>query len=283
MDTMFIDTHCHLNFKAFKKDVGRVIEKAKRAGVEKMLVVGADLKTSQKAIELANKYDCLYASVGIHPHHVSSLDYNAVQHHHELMKELTVLASNKKVIAIGETGLDYYTYKKTKYENIKISAKGRSSSGRKNLQKQIFLLHLDLAQKLNLPLTIHCRQAFNDLLNILTPKAQALKRKGVFHCFEGNKNHLNQALNLGFYIGFNGIITYPKRENLRILVKRTPIEKLLLETDSPFLTPEPLRGTRNEPKNIRIIAKTIASIKNVSFDEVEEKTARNSYSLFKFS
>ena len=277
---MLVDTHTHLNFKAFRNDVGEVIEKAKKAGVEKMLVVGADLKTSQEAIALAQEYNGLYASVGIHPHHVNSLDNNYL----DTTKEKIInLAQNKKVVAIGETGLDYYRYKKTKYENIKISAKGRSSSGRKNLQKQIFLLHLDLAQKLNLPLIVHCRQAFDDLLEILTEKTKSFNLKGVLHCFSGNRTHLSQILDLGFKVGFDGNITYSSRNDLKSLVKITPIEKLLLETDSPFLTPEPLRGTRNEPKNIRIIAKTIASIKNVSFDEVEEKTTRNSHSLFKFS
>ena len=274
---MLIDTHCHLNFKAFRDDVDQVVQKAKKAGVGKMIVVGVDLKTSQRAIKLAQKYKSLYASVGIHPHHVSSLTHDAAQHHDKLMKKLTVLAKNQKVVAIGETGLGYYIYKNSKYGQIKLTEKI------KNRQKIFFNLHLDLAKQLNLPLIIHCRQAFDDLLEILNVKTKLLKLEGVLHCFEGKIPHLFQALDLGFKVGFDGNITYPSRNDLKSLIKITPIEKILLETDSPFLTPEPFRGKRNEPKNIKIIAQKIAHLKNISSEEVAKKTTANADFLFKLS
>lgn len=283
---MLIDTHCHLNFKAFKKDLNEVIKRAKDAGVEKIIVVGSDLKSSRKAVKLAQKYDSLYASVGIHPHHVTSLNKDINHSQKKLTEILTILAKNKKVVAIGETGLDYHTYQKSKYGPI---------DNNKSLQKTFFDLHLNLAKKIDLPLIIHCRKAHDDLLEILGLGARVLKQKGVLHCFEGDKNHLKKALNLGFYIGFNGMVTYPERKKLKNLVKITPIERILLETDSPFLTPEPLRGTRkklaplvflagarNEPKNLKIVAEKISEIKNISFREISKKTTDNSYSLFPF-
>ncbi|MBL7159800.1 TatD family hydrolase [Candidatus Microgenomates bacterium] len=271
---MLIDTHCHLNFKAFRKDVDQVIQRAKRAGVEKMLVVGADLKTSQKAIDLAQKYDGLYASVGIHPHHVNSLDNNDL----DITKEKLInLTKNKKVVAIGETGLDYFQYKNSKYGEIKLTKEI------KDLQKSLLNLHLDLAQHLNLPLIIHCRQAFADLLAILTEKNKNFNLKGVLHCFSGSKTHLTQVLDLGFKVGFDGNITYSSRNDLRSLIKITPLEKILLETDSPFLTPKPFRGKRNEPKNLKIIAQKIAHLKNISLEEVSKKTTANADFLFKLS
>lgn len=267
---MLIDTHAHLNFKAFKKDLNQVLKRAHEAGVEKIIVVGTDLKTSQKAIELAQRYECLYASVGIHPHHLNNLDKN------KLEEKLVNLANKKKVVAIGETGLDYHQYQNSKYGKIKITKKV------KDLQKNLFALHLKLAGQLDLPLIIHCRQALDDLLDALTLKANTLKRKGVFHCFEGNKINLNKVLALGFFLGFDGNVTYKSDIHLRDLVKEAPVERLLLETDSPFLTPEPLRGTRNEPKNIKLVVKALVDLKNISFKKLEEKTTHNSYSLFKF-
>lgn len=304
---MLIDSHCHLNFKAFKKDVDEVVGRAKRAGVEKMIVIGADLKSSQKAVELAQKYKGLFASVGIHPHHVKALDNKdlgktktrpqelhsachpefisgsdkipkQVRNDIENIKfELINLTKNKKVVAIGETGLDYHIYKNSKYGQIKLTEKIR------DLQKKIFKLHLELAEQLNLPLIIHCRQAFDDLLDILALKADVLKRKGVLHCFEGNRDHLCQVLDWEFFVGFDGNITYPKNDQLRDLITETPIERLLLETDSPFLTPQPLRGARNEPKNLKFIAQEIAHLKKISLKEVALETTANADSLFRLS
>lgn len=239
-----------------------------------MIVVGSDLKSSKKAVNLAQKYDSLYASVGIHPHHANSLNDGEVDIQRQLTKELTTLARNKRVVAIGETGLDYHQYNNSKYGEAELD---------KDLQKKFFKLHIELAKKLNLPLIIHCRQSFNDLLDLLAPAAKGLERKGGFHCFEGSKKYLKKALNLGFYIGFNGLITYPAKEDLKELVKITPIDRILLETDSPFLTPEPLKGKRNEPKNIKIITKIVAKIKNISCKEIEKKNSQNARSLFKFS
>lgn len=257
---MLIDTHCHLNFKAYKKNVREVIESAKKIGVEKIVVPGAKLNSSRKAVELAQQYEGIYAAIGIHPHHAGEEIIK-----HELMK----LAKNKKVVAIGECGLDYFPPGNEKID--------------KKAQKNLFLMQLEIAHELHLPVIIHNRDADEDILKILTThNSQLATNPSVFHCFMGNFNLLKWALDNGFYIGITGLVTYNK--HVQEVVKLTPLNRLLIETDSPFLTPEPLRSQKNfpnKPENVKIVAEWIAKIKSDSFLNVAKQTTANALRLFK--
>lgn len=261
-----IDAHCHLNFQAFNNDVEDVIRRAKEKGVEKIINVGSSLETSREAVEMAEKYEDLFATVGIHPHHADKLEENWEE-------KLEKLASDEKVVAIGETGLDYFSYESNGVTD-------------KDLQKELFLKQIQLAHKLNLPLMIHNRQAGSEILKIILNHKSLILNRGLFHCFSGDLKFLRDVLALGFYVGFDGNITYKgiaKGETTALpdLVKEAPIERVIVETDSPYLSPIPLRGSRNEPVNVIIVAEAIAKIKNLSFQEVSKKTTENTLSLFK--
>jgi TatD DNase family protein len=274
---MLIDTHCHLNFKVFKGKVNQVIDRAKKAGIEKIIVPGVDLKTSKKAVELAQKYDGVYAAVGIHPHH-SNIKNHPPAGGSKIKNELKTLAENKKVVAVGECGLDYYQYQKTKYQDYQID------DDFKKRQKEILLLQIGLAKELNLPLIIHSRQASEDILKIIKHQTSAINHrlKGVFHCFEGNEDLLKWGLENSFYFGVTGNLTY--NHKIQSSVKKIPLKNLLIETDSPFLIPEPLKSQKifpNEPKNVKIVAKRIAKIKGDSFLNIGQKTTQNAICLFK--
>ncbi len=267
---MLIDTHCHLNFKAFKKDLPEVIDRATKADIAKIIIPGAKPDSSQKAVEIAQKYDSCFAAVGIHPHHTNEFVELGAK---KVKGELQILGKNKKVVAIGEIGLDYYQYKD--YPPI--------TEDDKNLQKELLMLQMGIAQKAHLPIIFHCRNAHDDQLELINHYLKSTGRKitGVFHCFGGEQKHLEEVLKLGFYIGFDGNITYPENQTLKALVKSTPLERLLLETDSPFLTPQPFRGSRNEPAYITYIAKEVAEIHQINIGEVLEITSHNALNLFK--
>ncbi|MCJ7739838.1 TatD family hydrolase [Candidatus Microgenomates bacterium] len=262
---MFIDTHCHLNFKSYKKDLPEVIKRATDNKIDKIIIPGAKLDTSRKAIEIAQQYGDCFAAVGIHPHHADLL--SAADNASDLKNLLTGLIIQPKVVAVGEIGLDYYQYKDC--PAIDEETKKR--------QKELFLLQLELAQENNLPVILHCREAFDDLLNVLKDK----NISGVFHCFSGNKQQLAEVLEMGFYLGFDGNITYPQNQHLRQLVESAPFDKLLLETDAPFLTPVPQRGNRNEPAFLVYTAQTVAEIKKTALDKVMEITCSNALKLFR--
>ncbi len=261
-----IDVHCHLNFHSFEKDYDEVIKSAFGAGVTKIINVGTKIDSSEKAVELASKYDNLYAIVGVHPHHADKPEPG-------WLEDLEKLAKNKKVVAIGEIGMDYFSYKSNAIVNPK-------------LQKEVFIKQIELAHKLNLPLQIHNRQAGKEIIDILlNHKSYLLSPPGMFHCFAGSIDVLKSALQMGFYIGFDGNITYKglapgEDTDLKDLVKYTPLERIVVETDSPFLAPEPHRGSRNKPEYVIIIAKLIAHIKAIAFQEVEAKTTANATKLF---
>ena len=271
---MLIDTHCHLNFKVFNKIIDQVLWNSSEAGVKKIIVPGTDLESSQKAVNLAKHFVNVYAAVGIHPHHANEVIKQLKIK--QLKEKLKELANRKKVVAIGECGLDYYHYPKTKYDGYKVD------KNFKKKQKEIFKMQLELAQELNLPVIIHNRQAHDDIKKVLQ-KATRHAPRAVFHCFEGDEKFLNWVLKNGFYIGFDGNITYNKE--LTEIVKLAPIDKMLLETDSPFLIPEPLRSQKifpNEPKNVKITAKYIASLKGDSFFNIAKQTTANAEKLFRF-
>ncbi|MFA4889675.1 MAG: TatD family hydrolase [Candidatus Omnitrophota bacterium] len=271
---MLIDTHCHLDFPEFSSDIEEVIQRAKAQGIDYLINIGADLERSRKSVELAKRYDCIYATVGIHPHDADKFKAQDIK----ILKEL---AQEKKVLAIGETGLDYYKNYSTK-EN----------------QVVLFKSLLELAKEAGLPLVIHSRQAETDTLKILK---EASPIKAVVHCFSGGEEFLKSCLDMGFKVSFTCNITYPaklpnrgrdpvggnsaqrdkKAVDLRQLVKLTPLESLMLETDAPYLSPEGFRGRRNEPYQIRFLAEEVARIKEISFEQVAQETTRNAKEFFR--
>lgn len=246
--------------------------KAREAGVAKIIVPGADLETSRRAVELARSYETIYAAVGIHPHHAFQFKSAKLK----VKSELKKLAQRNKVVAIGECGLDYYPYEKTKEEDYQVN------NELKKKQKELFLLQLELAKELKLPVIFHCREAHDDMKKSLkVSKFKGLK--GVFHCFSGDKKFLQWVLKQGFYVGFDGNITY--QEALQKIVKITPLKRVVLETDAPFLIPEPLRGRKifpNHPENTKIIAEAVAKIRNDSFSKIARQTTKNAERLFNF-
>lgn len=261
-----VDVHCHLNFKAFDNDFDEMIKKAKEAGVSTIINVGTSLETSLKAVELAAKYKNLYAIVGIHPHHADKLDEG-------WQDKLKKIAQSQKVVAIGEIGLDYYSYQSNGIVDPKI-------------QKEVFETQIQMAHELNLPLQIHNRHAGEDIIEILNTNKSLLKEiPGMLHCFAATLDVLKKALDLGFCIGFDGNITYKglapgETVSLFDLCRNTPIEKIVTETDAPYLTPEPHRGGRNEPSYAIITCRKIAEIKAISQNEVDLKTTENAKRIF---
>ncbi|MEW5758535.1 MAG: TatD family hydrolase [Candidatus Omnitrophota bacterium] len=260
---MFIDTHCHLDFPDFNFDRDCVIKRAKDAGVDYIINVGATIESSKNSCLLSENYDFIYASVGIHPHdsdNVSSFD----------LATLKELAKNNKVKAIGEIGLDYY----------------RNLSKPDN-QKKIFCDSILIAKELNLPIIVHSRssasprgeQAADDILNIVK---KYLPIPAVIHCFSDDENYLKEYLNLGFFISFTANITYKNAFQLRRLVKIVPLDKIFIETDAPYLTPQIYRGkAKNEPTYVRFVAEEIAKIKNEPLEKIAMITSANAKEFFK--
>ncbi len=269
-----VDVHCHLNLHAFDKDFDEVAKRAFESGVTKIINVGTSIPSSRRAVELAHKYDNMYAIVGVHPHHADKADREFEgEIQSDWLEKLEELAREKKVVGIGEIGLDYYSYKSNGIVDKKV-------------QEEAFLSQIKLANKLKLPLQIHNRHAGADIIEILKHhKADLLEVPGMFHCMSGDLNILEEVLSLGFYVGFDGNITYKgiaKGETVELseLVKHTPIERIVTETDSPFLTPVPKRGSRNEPAHVIIVGKFIAQLKNLPFEAVEEQTTVNAKKIF---
>jgi TatD DNase family protein len=261
-----IDVHCHLNFHSYTSDFDNVIKEALGNGVTEIINVGTQIDSSQQAIELAAKYDQLYAIVGIHPHHADKVEKGW----EDRLKEL---GKHDKVLGIGEIGLDYYAYKSNGIVD-------------KNLQKVLFEKQIHIAHTLNLPIQIHNRHAGEDVIAILKKHRSLLKRiPGMFHCFASSKEVLFDALNLGFYIGFDGNSTYKglapgETVTLNELIELTPIERILTETDSPFLTPEPYRGSRNKPSYVILVGEHIAKVKKIPLEDVNRITTENVRMIF---
>ena len=285
---MLIDTHAHLNFPAFKDDTDKVIRRCLENGIW-MINVGTNYETSKKAIEITEKYpQGVYASIGLHPINLDTglikIKEDTLEGKHlekefdyEKYKKLALsgVKGSKKVVAVGEIGLDYYYKPKTK-RKLELF-KGKQRSG--------LCQQLDLATDLNLPVIFHCRMAHQDLIQTLQ-QSNTPTIKGVMHGFVGTLEQLKEYLKMGLYIGFNGII-FKKIEgtNFEEIVKNTPLEKILIETDCPYLTPPPAAaggGTvRNEPLNVKYVAQKIAEIKNTNFERVAEITTKNARELFK--
>ncbi len=261
-----VDVHCHLNFHAFKHDYDEVIKRAQKAGVQTIINVGTQISSSQTAVNLAKRYPNLYAIVGIHPHHADKPEEGWEE-------EIKKIASNKKVVAIGEIGLDYFSYK----SNAMVDPK---------LQKDLFVRQIEIAHEVGLPLQIHNRQAGEDVIEILKQNKSKLQNlPGMLHCFAGSTEVLKKALDLGFYIGFDGNITYPgvakgETTNLTDLVRQTPLDRLVTETDSPYLAPVPHRGSRNEPSYVIITGEFIATLKGITFAKFNEQIKQNAQTIF---
>lgn len=251
---MFIDTHCHLDFPQFDKDRDRVIQRAKESGVDYILNIGSSLVSSSNSVELADKFDFIYAAVGVHPHDSDKVSTAYWQ-------KLIDLVSFNKVRAIGEVGLDYY----------------RNLSSHET-QKKIFKKAIILAKEKNLPLIIHNRQANNDILEILK---ENMPLRAVIHCFSGDSKFLNECLDLGFFVSFTANITYKNSSALREVVKITPLKRLFLETDAPYLAPQGLRGKNNEPAFVKFVAEEIAKIKNETIEKIALVTSNNAKEFFK--
>lgn len=258
------DTHTHLDFPHFDNDRERVIERAATAGVRAIVNVGADLASSRAAVALAEVYPRVYAAVGLHPHDAKTLTG-------EMLEELRALASHPRVVAIGEIGLDFY----------------RDLSPRDE-QRQAFKQQLALASEVGKPVIIHDRQAHKEVMAILRhrvegghqPSAMSHKPKGVLHCFSGDLAMAREAIELGFYISIAGPVTFENARRLRELVRQLPLEKLLVETDCPYLTPHPHQGSRNEPAYVKLVAQEVARIKGLSLEEVARITSDNAQALF---
>ena len=251
-----IDSHCHINDKAFKGREEQYIEESNYVGVDTFLVVGCDLAMSKSAVEIANKYKGCYAAIGIHPSDSKNAGKNDLE-------EIEKLLHNNKVITIGEIGLDYYWDKE---ESVKSN------------QKEYFIKQIDLANKFNLPISIHCRDAYEDCLNIL--KQHPVNRGGVMHCYGGSKEMMKEFIKLGFYIGIGGTVTFKNAVKIKEVAAVVPSDRYLLETDSPYLAPTPHRGEENHSKYIPLIRDQIAALRNVDPKQVEEETNDNFKRLF---
>lgn len=273
------DNHAHYNDEKFNEDRDEIIKKIYKSGVTKFMCAGYSLESSKKALEIAENYDFIYTTAGISPNDIpgniqdDDLEGKSEQEIQELftksiqivdneLQEIENLAKNKKVVAIGEIGLDYYWNKNNK-----------------EIQKQVFIKQIELANKLNMPIVIHTREAIMDTLDILKNVKPTIK-PGVFHCCPLNVELVKEALKLGFYISFAGPVTFKNSKNAREIVEMVPFDKILIETDSPYLAPEPVRGTRNDSRNVRYIAEKIAEFKNVDVEYVANASYKNAVKVF---
>lgn len=256
---MIIDTHCHLDDKSYDEDLDAVINRAFDNGVKGIIIPGADICDLQKARDISHKYDNVYFATGVHPYHIDGFD----------IEILNTFLKDSKCIAVGECGLDYFRMPKDEEEKEHI----------KTLQKRCFCDQIELSIKFNKPLIIHARDANEDIYQILLEYKNDLKGT-VLHCFNASPLLLSLA-KYGVYYGIGGVLTFKNAKNLVEILRDIPLENLLIETDAPYLTPEPHRGTRNEPVYTKYVVNKMAEILNMEVDDIEEVTTRNSKKLFK--
>lgn len=251
---MLFDSHAHLDDERFGGEQGEVIARAAAAGVTGILNAGADLESSARAIKLARQYSNVYAAVGMHPHDARLMvndDY----------EQLAAWTAEPKVVAIGEIGLDYY------YDHSP-----------RDIQKKVFIRQLDVARQTGKPIIIHDRDAHADILSIVKNEGKGLA--GVFHCFSGSVEMMREVLKLGFYVSVAGPVTFPKSVKLKEVAAAVPLDRLLVETDCPYLTPHPHRGKRNEPAFVRLVAEEVARLRNMELEALAEATTANVKRLF---
>jgi TatD DNase family protein len=252
---MLIDTHAHLDMKEFDGDRESVLERAINGGISHIITVGIDLESSQHALKLAHAHDMIYATVGCHPHNADRFD---ARH----LDRMAQIASDPKVVGWGEIGLDFFR---------------RYASPEH--QKKSFRLQLEISRDLNLPVVIHDREAHDEVLQILTKMGKG-ENRGVIHCFSGDVNLAEHLLKLGYFISIPGTLTYPKADQVRAVASTMPLNRMLVETDSPFLAPVPKRGKRNEPLFVTFTAHEIARLRGIPFEEVALATSSNARTLF---
>jgi TatD DNase family protein len=252
---MFIDSHAHLDMKDFDKDRNLVIERAVDAGITHMLTIGIDLNSSIRAHRLTQEYDFIFSSIGYHPHNAEKMEADT-------LKELGEMTSESKIVAWGEIGLDFF--------------RRRSSP---EIQIEAFEQQLDMAIDLNLPVIIHNREADQKVFEIIKKRGKSLNR-GVIHCFSGTHDLAMAFIQMGFYISIPGTVTYKNAFNVQDVASRIPLDRMLVETDAPFLTPVPKRGERNEPLFVTYTAQKVANLRNIDVHEVARRTSENAKSLF---
>ncbi|MGM8215722.1 TatD family hydrolase [Bacillaceae bacterium W0354] len=252
---MLFDTHVHLNADQFQEDRDEVIQKAVDAGVTNMVVVGFDRKTIPLALEIAEQYDFIYAAVGWHP-------VDAIDMKEEDLAWIEELSQHKKVVAIGEMGLDYHWDKSPK-----------------DVQKEVFRKQIQLAKKVDMPIIIHNREATEDIITILKEE-NASEVGGIMHCFSDNVDYAKECIDLGFHISLGGPVTFKNATDPKVVAQEVPIERLLIETDCPFLAPHPNRGKRNEPAYVKLVAEKIAELRGMDLEALAEQTTKNAKKIF---
>ncbi|WP_019157180.1 TatD family hydrolase [Robertmurraya massiliosenegalensis] len=252
---MLFDTHAHLNAEQFEEDLEEVVTRAQESGVENMVIVGFDRPTITRAMELVEQYDFMYASIGWHP-------VDAVDMTDEDLAWIEDLTSHPKVVAIGEMGLDYYWDKSPK-----------------EVQKEVFRRQIQLAKRVKLPIVIHNREATADIVDILKEEG-ASEVGGIMHCFSGSVEVAQECLLMNFYISLGGPVTFKNARKPKEVAEAVPLDKLLIETDCPYLAPHPYRGKRNEPSYVKLVAEQIAELKGISYEEVAAITTANAKKLF---
>ncbi len=256
----FLDSHCHLDDEKFDIDREKVIPEIYNAGITTFVNCGYSLQGSLRAIELSKKYDYIYATVGISPNDLSTNWSKDVEKIDEILQANENEVKKAKIVAVGEIGLDYH------YDTDK------------EWQKQAFIKQIEIANKHNLPITIHTRDAVMDTLEIL--KQNPVNKKGIFHCCPFNRELIKEGLKLGFYISVAGPITFKNSKSAEEIANLIPLNRLLIETDSPYLAPEPVRGTRNDPRNVKYTAQKIADLKNISIEEIAKATYQNALNIY---
>lgn len=274
MDFKLIDSHCHVHFRAYRHDMHEVVQKSLKEGVG-MITVGTQSETSKAAVEIAEKYDGVWATIGLHPNHLHKQEFEDTNEIVKTRQEdfdpnvYEALVTNPKVVAIGEFGLDYYRL-----------PPGVSKEEMVETQKENFREQAAFATEVGKPIIVHSRDSFDDQIALIKEAIAdgGLPKRGVIHSFTGTAKEAQQYIDLGFYIGLNGILTFSK--DLQNEVKDIPIESLLVETDAPYLTPPPHRGKRNEPQYIKFVAEKLAKLKNQPFEEVAKITNANTVKLF---
>ena len=249
-----IDTHCHIEKEDYD-NIETILDNCKKNDVNKIIISGYDIESSKKAVELANKYEMVYATIGYLPEIL-------VKEEDICLNELEELLKNDKVVGIGEIGLDYYWYKENKEE-----------------QKKLFISQIELALKYNKPIVIHCREAIQDCYDVIKNYKNL---KGTMHCYSGSGEMAKKFIDLGIYISVGGVLTFKNSKNIKEVINEINIEYILLETDSPYLTPEPYRGKKNYPYYINFVADKISEIKQIDIDKVKNITTSNAYDLFDF-
>jgi len=254
---MMIDTHAHVDMDSYDEDREETIQRARDSGVKYMVNIGCDIESSERSVELTERYDFIYATAGVHPHDTKNI-------HGDTYDQLRILLDHPKVIALGEIGLDYF-----------------KNYSPPDLQKEHFRKQVELALELNKPLIIHSRDANEDIVAILSDYYKdANQRSGIFHCFSGDQELADAALSMGFYISFSGSVTFKNAENLREVAKTIPADRLLAETDCPYMAPVPMRGKRNEPSFVNHTAERLAEVRGLKLDDVQRTMELNFFDLF---